>query len=75
MIVIINGNKNPHRNEVARDIIDAVLKSRAVKGAPAQYRTKEEQLSKLTEVFDNWSVKGTVWSAAASKVGFCLPSR
>jgi hypothetical protein len=68
MIVTINGTKNPHRSEVARDIIDAILKSRAGKGTPAQYRCKDEQLSRLTKVFESWLMKGTAWSAAAAKV-------
>ncbi|KAH9001813.1 hypothetical protein EDB86DRAFT_2827581 [Lactarius hatsudake] len=58
LAVIINGTKNPHRAEVAKDITDAILKKRAANGKGAEYWTKEEQ----------WSRKSGVWSAAASQV-------
>lgn len=60
--------KNPHRAEVAKDITDAILKSRAKKGTSATYWNKEDQARRLTEAYEKWSEKGGVWSAAAFKV-------
>jgi hypothetical protein len=72
LIVVINGVKNPHRSAVAKDITDAILKTRAVKGGSAEYWSKDEQILKLANVFEKWSAKGGVWSAAASKASVAL---
>jgi hypothetical protein len=68
LIVVINGVKNPYRRAVAKDVVDVILKSRATKGSTAQYWDRDEQSKRLTEMYNKWSVKGGVWSAAASKV-------
>jgi hypothetical protein len=78
LVVIVNGTKNHHRAEVASDITGAILKKRAVDGKGAEYWTKEEQAVKLEAVFEKWSRKGGVWSAAAAQVSphvsnTCLP--
>ncbi|KIM49769.1 hypothetical protein M413DRAFT_59878, partial [Hebeloma cylindrosporum] len=65
---IINGTKNPHRSEVARDIRDAILQSGSNKGSLAKYWSKEEQEKRLCATYEKWSQRGSVWSAAASKV-------
>ncbi len=64
----MNGSKNPHRAEVARDISAAIVKSTANGKAPAVYWSQAEQETNLQEVFDKWSAKGGVWTAAAAKV-------
>jgi len=66
--VIINGAKNPHYAEVGNNITEAIIKTRAVKGTPATYWSQEEQTRNMDQAFVKWARKGTVWSAAASKV-------
>src|SRR6266702_3640460 len=68
LAVIVNGTKNPHRAEVAKDITDAILKKRAANGRGTEYWTKEEQAWQLQHAFEKWSWKSGVWSAAASQV-------
>ena len=70
LIVIINGTKNPHRSEVAKDIHDSVLKTGSTPKAPATYYSKEEQAVRLMDTYEKWEKKGGVWSAAASKVTY-----
>ncbi|KZP11522.1 hypothetical protein FIBSPDRAFT_756586, partial [Athelia psychrophila] len=65
LIVIIGGTKNPFRSEVAQDITDAILKTRAKKGVSATYWNRAEQERRLIEAYEKWSRKGGVWSAAA----------
>jgi hypothetical protein len=60
--------KNPRRSEVAKDITDAILKSRADGTVSAKYWDKGEQARRMQECFEKWLEVGTVWSAAASKV-------
>jgi hypothetical protein len=67
-ITIVNGAKNPLRSAVLKDIYDSILLSRAGKGTHTKYRNKEEQLKKLTDVYEKYAWMGTVWSAATSKV-------
>ncbi|KAL6303302.1 hypothetical protein BKA93DRAFT_818125 [Sparassis latifolia] len=59
LICVNNGTKNPYRQDVARDIIDAILKT------PAD--NKEQQEKRLMEAYEKWEEKGGVWSAAAAK--------
>ncbi|KAJ7676042.1 hypothetical protein DFH06DRAFT_1466749 [Mycena polygramma] len=59
---------NPHRTEVAAAIRNALLKNSASKGVLAKYWTKEEQELKMREVYDRFSRRGGVWSAAAHAV-------
>jgi hypothetical protein len=61
LIVVINGTKNPHRSEVASDISEAILKTKAGKGVSATYWSKDEQVTRLTAAFDKWAQKGSVW--------------
>ncbi|KAF7969565.1 hypothetical protein HWV62_26925 [Athelia sp. TMB] len=68
LVVTIGGTKNPFRSEVAQDITNTILKTRAKKGASATYWGKEEQERRLIEAYDKWSKKGGVWSAAAAKI-------
>jgi hypothetical protein len=67
-VTVINGAKNPFRGAVAKDIVDAILYTKAGKGVSAQYRDREEQSRKLKEMYNKWHEKGNVWSAAAPKV-------
>jgi hypothetical protein len=60
--------KNPRRSEVAKDITDAILKSKADGTVSAKYWDKGEQERRMQECFEKWMKVGTVWSAAASKV-------
>jgi hypothetical protein len=69
MIVVHDGARNPYRGVVAKDIINAILKEKAGNGNKAKYWDKDEQYERLTAAFNKWSVKGNIWSAAASKVG------
>ncbi|KAJ7161440.1 hypothetical protein C8R43DRAFT_947636 [Mycena crocata] len=68
LAAIINGTNNPHRTAVATDIRNAVLKNSASKGILAQYWTKEEQETKMIAVYEKYSSRGDVWSAAAHAV-------
>ncbi|KAI0287801.1 hypothetical protein BC826DRAFT_869916, partial [Russula brevipes] len=68
LAVVMNGVKNPHHKMVARDISNAVYKSYSSPEQPAEYRTKEEQETLLTEMFERWLQIGSVWTEAASKV-------
>nr|VWO98010.1 Carboxylic ester hydrolase (EC [Ganoderma boninense] len=63
-----DGNKNAHRAEVANDIVDAILKSRAANGIPATYYPQPEQERRLLEAYDKWEKHGGVWTPAAAKV-------
>jgi hypothetical protein len=72
MAVVLNGVHNPHRGLIAKEIVDAVLVSRADSNSPAIYHTKVEQERRLRSMFEKWcSVEG-VWSLAASKVCHAL---
>lgn len=68
LIVIAGGTRNPLRGAVAKDVTDAILKTRAINGLPATYWTQKEQEVKLDEAYEKWSKHGGVWSAAAPKV-------
>jgi hypothetical protein len=68
LTVVLGGTNNPHRGAVAKDIVDAVLSSRATADSPATYRAQPEQERRLQAAFDKWSKVSGVWSAAASKV-------
>ena len=68
LICIIGGTKNPHRSEVAQDIVNAILKSPAKDKTPAMYWSQEEQEDRLKQAFDKWAAVGGIWSAAAQKV-------
>jgi len=69
LTTIINGTKNPYRAQVANDISSSILKKKANgKGGIAEYWNKEEQERRLTDVYQKWSEKGHVWSAASAKV-------
>ncbi|OJT04576.1 hypothetical protein TRAPUB_4846 [Trametes pubescens] len=67
MICVLGGMKNPVRSEVARSIVDAILKSRANEHAPARYWSKEEQETRLVSAYEKWATQGGVWNAAADK--------
>ncbi|KAI0684783.1 hypothetical protein BC835DRAFT_1292151, partial [Cytidiella melzeri] len=58
---------NPHRGAVLREIVDAILESRAENGQPARWRTKEEQAVRLEAAYQKWFARGGVWSEAAAK--------
>ena len=60
--------KNSYRTEVANDIINALLKVKAVNGVPAVYCPQPEQEKHLIEAYNKWNEHGGVWSAAAAKV-------
>lgn len=64
----ISVTKNPFRSEVAHDITDGILKTRAKKGVSATYWNKEDQEKRLTEAYEKWLRKGGVWSAAVVRV-------
>ncbi|KAI1782219.1 hypothetical protein LXA43DRAFT_906421 [Ganoderma leucocontextum] len=66
LICLMGGSKSPVRADVARDIVDAILKSRALENTPAMYWTKEEQETRLVAVFRKWDERG-VWTAAGAK--------
>ncbi|TFK92373.1 hypothetical protein K466DRAFT_480747, partial [Polyporus arcularius HHB13444] len=67
MICVVNGSKNPHRAEVAHDLVDAIVKCTANNNAPAVYRSQSEQETRLQAVYDKWAAKKGVWTAAAAK--------
>lgn len=68
MICVLGGTKNPLRSEVARSIVDAILKSSANDQSPARYWSQEEQETRLVKVYEKWVAQGSVWNAAAEKV-------
>ena len=59
---------NTHRGEVAKDIVDAILKTRASDENPATYWDQDKQEELLVSAFQKWAEKANVWSAAAEKV-------
>ncbi|KAJ3554298.1 hypothetical protein NM688_g3185 [Phlebia brevispora] len=67
MVVILNGTRNLHYQDVGRDIVDAILKQHAGDGQPAKYWSKEEQTEHMEAVYSRWFIKGGVWSAVASQ--------
>jgi hypothetical protein len=72
LIVILNGTKNPHWTEVAKDIWDAIIKKGAYKDAPSAYWRKGKQVIWLKAAYEKWSRVGTVWSAVAHKVSIII---
>ncbi|KAI1784482.1 hypothetical protein LXA43DRAFT_901577 [Ganoderma leucocontextum] len=68
LVCVKDGTKNPHRGEVAKDIVDAILKMKAANGVPAVYRSQEEQEERLVEAYNKWKERGGVWTAAAERV-------
>ncbi|KAI1781716.1 hypothetical protein LXA43DRAFT_907964 [Ganoderma leucocontextum] len=66
LICLVGGSKCPVRADVARDIVDTVLKCRAREKTPAVYWSKEEQETRLEAAFKKWDAKA-VWSAAGAK--------
>ncbi|KAI1782342.1 hypothetical protein LXA43DRAFT_906053 [Ganoderma leucocontextum] len=66
LICLVGGSKCPVRADVARDIVEAVLKCRARDKTPAIYWSKEEQEVRLEAVFKKWDAKA-VWTAAGVK--------
>ena len=75
MICVLGGTKNPYRAQVAEDISNAIIKTKAHDGIPARYWTQEEQEEKLVNAFEKWATVGGVWSAAAEKVRRVFLSR
>ncbi|KAI1781854.1 hypothetical protein LXA43DRAFT_907485 [Ganoderma leucocontextum] len=67
MICVLGGTRNPHRAEVAEDVSNAIIKTKAHNGIPARYWSREEQVERLVKAFDKWAAVGGVWSAAAEK--------
>ncbi|KAI0696201.1 hypothetical protein C8T65DRAFT_583603, partial [Cerioporus squamosus] len=67
LICVVGGMKNPHRSEIARDIVDALLKSTANGNTPAVYRSKEEQEVRLQEIWEKWCARENIWTQAAEK--------
>jgi hypothetical protein len=57
---------------VAKDVVDAILKTRARSEGrcrePATYWDAEKQEEFLKAAFKKWAERGNVWSAAAEKV-------
>ncbi|RDX47536.1 hypothetical protein OH76DRAFT_1456744 [Lentinus brumalis] len=70
LAVVLNGTKNPYRGEVAKDVVDSILKNRAGKDGHrhARYYNRTEQEHRLKEMYEKWARKGGVWSFAAAKV-------
>ncbi|EGO20419.1 hypothetical protein SERLADRAFT_373814 [Serpula lacrymans var. lacrymans S7.9] len=68
LAAIVNGMENTHRSAVASNISEAIFKTPSTEGKSAEYRSKYEQEAYLQNMFEKWSRKGGVWSAAATKV-------
>ncbi|KAJ7026747.1 hypothetical protein C8F04DRAFT_966119, partial [Mycena alexandri] len=68
LAAVLNGMNNPHRGELAADIRNAVLKNSASKGVLAQYWEKDEQEANMIAVYNKYTARGGVWSAAAHTV-------
>ncbi|OBZ69714.1 hypothetical protein A0H81_10073 [Grifola frondosa] len=62
LICISGGTKNPKRAEVARDIVDAILKTTADKYNLAVYWSQEEQETRLIGAYEKWVRIGGVWT-------------
>ncbi|TFY81311.1 hypothetical protein EWM64_g2701, partial [Hericium alpestre] len=67
LAAVVNGLKNPHWSAIPQDVINAILKVRAMKGQPAKYWSQAEQEERLKGMYEKWVKKGTVWSAAVQK--------
>ncbi|KAF9019632.1 hypothetical protein BDZ89DRAFT_1164575 [Hymenopellis radicata] len=68
LLVILNGSRNPHRRNVAEDIVNALLKKRSQQGSGAEYWSREEQVRRFKDVYEKYAQLGEVWTAAADKV-------
>ncbi|KAI1796505.1 hypothetical protein LXA43DRAFT_879937 [Ganoderma leucocontextum] len=65
LICLVGGSRSPVRPEVAHDIVNAILKCRALPTSPAVYWSKNEQETRLVAAFKKWEAKG-VWTAAGA---------
>ncbi|KAI1782658.1 hypothetical protein LXA43DRAFT_1103634 [Ganoderma leucocontextum] len=58
LICVVGGSKSPHRGAIARDVVDAIVRSHAIEGRPAVHRAKEEQEERLEEMYEKWDKHG-----------------
>lgn len=65
---VINGTTNPLCSAVAQDVSSAILKTVSINGKPAEYRSLEEQKSRLEAVYQKYKDVGGVWSRKAADV-------
>lgn len=68
MVTVINGNQNPHRLEVGKDITHAIIKTSATSRTPSTYWSQDEQERLLIVAYEKWATHGGVWSAASAEV-------
>ena len=68
LLVILNGSRNPHRRNVAEDIVNTLLKKQSQQGSGAEYWSREEQVRRFKDVYEKYAQLGEVWTAAADKV-------
>ncbi|KAI1785507.1 hypothetical protein LXA43DRAFT_976181 [Ganoderma leucocontextum] len=66
VVCILGGSKNPHQREVAEDVSNTLIKTRAHDGIPARYWSKDEQEDRMEQAFKKWAAVGGVWSAATA---------
>jgi hypothetical protein len=66
----LGGTKNLHRAEVAKDVVNSILKTRANESGPgpATYWSKEEQEKLLDAAFQKWAKRGNIWSVASESI-------
>lgn len=71
MITLINGANNPLYAEVKKSITYCLVSQTADKATNriAIYRTQEEQVERMTNMYDRWAKDGRVWTLASTKVG------
>ncbi|KAF9032463.1 hypothetical protein BDZ89DRAFT_1063369 [Hymenopellis radicata] len=68
LAVILDGTRNPYRLQVAQELVDALLETRAGNGHGAVYRLHNEQVKRFKAVYEKYARIGGVWNAAAEKV-------
>ncbi|KAF9023549.1 hypothetical protein BDZ89DRAFT_1069799 [Hymenopellis radicata] len=68
LAVILDGTRNPYWLQVAQELVDALLETRAGNGHGAVYRPRDEQVKRFKAVYEKYAHIGGVWNAAAEKV-------
>ncbi|KAH9952283.1 hypothetical protein BC827DRAFT_1159983 [Russula dissimulans] len=67
MAVVLGGIHNPRHGMIAKEVVNAVLVSRADGNSPAVYHTQSEQERRLQAMFEKWCSEDGIWSAAVLK--------
>lgn len=72
-VTIMGGSGNLFRKAISCDLRNAVLKRPASKDKPAEYWDQAQQEQRLVVVWEKWSLREGIWTAASFKVQLSLP--